>query len=120
MNDPSALKSASVEELVGQVADEFRQRLCCGERPTIEEYTRRHPHLAAILGPVLTTLRELEPLLPGPEPTNARPATEPIVAGRLGDFRIQRLIGRGGMGVVYEAEQISVVSTLVGGRLGRE
>jgi eukaryotic-like serine/threonine-protein kinase len=38
----------------------------------------------------------------------ATPAPVPAAAGELGDFRLLREIGRGGMGVVYEAVQISL------------
>src|SRR6516165_9707628 len=44
---------------------------------------------------------------PGICPPNAADDSAPEV-GQLGDFRLLREIGRGGMGVVHEAEQISL------------
>ncbi len=35
-------------------------------------------------------------------------AANPPMPGRLGDFSIERELGRGGMGIVYEAQQISL------------
>jgi tetratricopeptide (TPR) repeat protein len=108
MNDAAAPESVSLESLVAEVADEFLARQKRGERPDVAEYARRYPQFAALLGQVLSSL-ELVLLssgaLTGPLPV--QPGCE-APAGLLGDFRILREVGRGGMGVVYEARQLSL------------
>jgi len=36
------------------------------------------------------------------------PRSDPLEGHQLGDFLVGRMLGRGGMGVVYEARQVSL------------
>jgi WD40 repeat protein/serine/threonine protein kinase len=109
MNDnlsPSVDKDASLAE----VLDAYLASLHAGTAPSQEELLARHPDLAGDLKECLASLAFIrQAALPA---TTAGAANgippEGDLPGTLGDFRIVREVGRGGMGVVYEAEQISL------------
>ncbi len=100
---------------VDLLAEEFVARYRRGERPALAEYIDAHPDLAEEieeLFPALIMVEQVRPVEvdPSPDLPGGRPLPRAILPPieRLGDFRILRLLGRGGMGVVYEAIQESL------------
>src|SRR5579864_7784772 len=94
-----------------QAAQEYLAELEAGRRPNRKNFVARFPEIAAELAPYLDALdivHSAAPLLQEPEIKHASSAHEPPPAEPLGDFRIVREIGRGGIGVVYEAVQMSL------------
>jgi eukaryotic-like serine/threonine-protein kinase len=106
---------APKSDVVFGLAEEFLERYRRGERPSLKEYVDRHPQLADQIREVFPAMAMIEKIAladetPAGVHTGAgSPRAEVIPSlGQLGDFRIIREIGRGGMGVVYEAEQVSL------------
>ncbi len=80
---------------------EYQSALDAGRPPDRDAFLGRHPAIAADLADCLDGMLLLHDLLP-------RPA-DPVGPGvPLGDYQLLREVGRGGMGVVYEAVQLSL------------
>jgi serine/threonine protein kinase len=96
--------------LLNQLAEEFIARHRRGEHPSLREYCDRNPELADDIREFFPTLVEMEQFK-GEASAGAGgvvPAPPAPSVAQLGDFQILREIGHGGMGVEYEAEQVSL------------
>jgi WD40 repeat protein/serine/threonine protein kinase len=104
------------DEVLARIVAEIGERMEQGERVDQEDYLRRCPECAVrlrSLWPALVAAANLR-LSESPlsfsidPPSTERDGSGEGGEGRLGDFRLIREIGRGGMGIVYEAHQTSL------------
>lgn len=102
----AADKNVDRDVLLGQVVEEYFEATAQGQKPTISEYVRRFPEIADLLRVVIPAMTVAEDITSDSAPSEAMRPSEPV--RQLGEFRILRQIGRGGMGIVYEAEQVSM------------
>ena len=89
-----------------ELADEFATRHRNGEHVSIEDYAARYPEFAAEIRELFPSVVAMEALRQSKRARQA--ASQAPVPEQLGDFRIVGEIARGGMGVVYEAEQLTL------------
>jgi serine/threonine protein kinase len=97
----SATVSAMPAELASQlvrILDDYVEQWKSGTAPSRADLLAAHPELAS----------QLEACMAGLEFIHGRGRTSAAHGASLGEFRILREVGRGGMGAVYEAEQKSL------------
>ncbi len=111
MKPKPELPSPDLSEVVEMVVS----RMISGQPVDVDSMCAHNPHLREQLEAVLPAVQAMaefgngsavrKKTLAAPADSDSLPSSQPK---ELGDFRILREIGRGGMGVVYEAEQLSL------------
>src|SRR3954466_165613 len=96
--------SQSHSGVVLELAEEFLERYRKGQRPSLKEYIDRHPSLAGEIREVFPAMAMMEKIALADEsleadPTGPAPVAPATMLEQLGDYRLLREVGRGGMGV---------------------
>lgn len=109
--DPDPDPDSDRDEIapIDALAAEFVDRVRSGESPPVDEYCRSHPELAEDILDLFPTLLLMEGLkAPSGSTASGVPFHGEWTRESIGDYRIVREIGRGGMGIVLEAVEESL------------
>lgn len=98
MNEPDVL-----DEQIAQLADDYLERKKRGEPIQLETFLKDYPDLAGELADYIHLLE----LMDGTTGSKPRQINKPT-RERIGDFSLIRMIGQGGMGLVFESVQESL------------
>jgi len=96
---------------VVRAVQEYLAAMEGGRKPDRAAFVERYPEIAGPLAECLAGLDFVQAAVPHlSQPLDGAPSSigAEAITGTLGDFRLIREVGRGGMGVVYEAEQVSL------------
>lgn len=91
------------DERIAELAEEYLERKQLGEPIELNAFLKDFPDLASELADYIHLLEIMDGTLPLGSVQPEQPLKE-----RIGDFSLTRLIGQGGMGLVFEAVQESL------------
>ena len=112
--EQAAQKAAAVDDpRIVEALEKYLAAIEAGEKPNRQAYLARHAEIAGALAECLDGLEALQAASSSGRSSSAAGSEAGTSAdlqpeAPLGDFRIVREIGRGGMGVVYESVQMSL------------
>jgi eukaryotic-like serine/threonine-protein kinase len=108
--DCGQILESSEDDQITKALEEYAKLRREGRPPPRQDFLANHQSIAAVLGECLDGLELVEDAashFTSRQPTGVS-ASDLSPPAQLGEFRLVREIGHGGMGVVFEAEQVSL------------